>query len=544
MAIHRDPLVALAAYISLLATALFSLAEVAEAVILFRTGDPTANTTEPTDELAGSGWQYEGKFGDFLGTTIAPHFFIAAKHTIIVPDTFLLQGVNYTILGVFDDPESDLRICEVAETLPVYAPLFTGSDEVGHHLVVIGRGTQRGPENIFDGLVRGWDYGLSDLVQRWGENEVASIKQIDSNGDMLYALFDEAGLPNEAHLSGGDSGGAAFLDDGGLWKLAGINYDIDVFYSGSDGGGPFTAALYDARGRFHVDGSLITGDSAVPSGFYASRISARLSWISSIILPRLSNLSARVTVRSGDQVSIAGFIIEGDPAQSKQVMIRGLGPSLQVGAVPIAGRIADPVLDLHDMSGARIASNDNWRSSQATEIEDTGLAPGNDLEAALIANLPAGNYTAVLQGANGSTGTGLIEVYDLDGSDDARLLNLSARAYVGTDDEVLIGGLIVSSVASQVLLRALGPELAASGVTGELADPTLELHDSNGAILAANDHWEDAPNSTDIVATGLAPTDDRESAILTTSGFGTYTVIVRGVGDSTGVALLEAYVVN
>src|SRR5712691_11608807 len=147
MAICRDSLVARAAYISLLATTLFSLAEVAEAVILFRTGDPTANTTEPTGELAGSGWQYEGKFGDFLGTTIAPHFFITAKHTIIVPDTFLFQGVNYTILGVFDDPESDLRICEVAETLPVYAPLFTGSDEVGHHLVVIGRGTQRGPEN-------------------------------------------------------------------------------------------------------------------------------------------------------------------------------------------------------------------------------------------------------------------------------------------------------------------------------------------------------------------------------------------------------------
>ena len=139
----------------------------------------------------------------------------------------------------------------------------------------------------------------------------------------------------------------------------------------------------------------------------------------------------------------------------------------------------------------------------------------------------------------------MIEVYDLDPRGNSQLLNLSARAYVGADDDVLIGGLIVQSVSRRLLLRALGPELAASGVTGELGNPALELHDFNGAILATNDNWRDAPNSSDISATGLAPIDDRESAVLAMLGPGTYTAIVRGVGEtSTGIALLEAYLIN
>lgn len=507
-------------------------------VILFRTGDPAANTTEPTGALAGSGWQYQGRFGNYLGTAIAPHYFITAKHLGTGPPHFVFHGVNYTIVNSFADPGSDLRIFRVAETLPLYAPLYTRSDELGKNLVVIGRGTQRGEDRVVDGQLRGWLYSASDNVQRWGENQVSSVL-----GGTIRVLFDQAGLPHEAHISDGDSGGAVFLKDGSVWKLAGINSDVDRFASGPDGGGPYSAALFDMRGSYRSDGTLVTGDNPVPSSFYVARISSRLSWITTIIGPSdpgLANISARVTLGISDRVCIGGFIIQGQP---KRVAIRGLGPSIEVGGVPLPDRIANPLLELHDAAGSVILFNDNWRSSQAAEIENSGLAPGNDLEAALIATLPAGNFTAVLRDINGSTGVGLVEMYDLDPAGNSQLLNLAARAYVGAGDDVLIGGLIVQSVPMILLLRALGPELAAHGVTGALGDPALELHDFNGAILATNDNWRDALNSTEIFATGLAPIDDRESAVLATLGPGTYTAIVRGL-DGPGVGLLEAYLVN
>ena len=283
----------------------------------------------------------------------------------------------------------------------------------------------------------------------------------------------------------------------------------------------------------------------MPSGFFSSRISSRLDWIYSVIDPGLANISARVSVQTGDRISIAGFVVRGDSTQAKPVAIRALGPSIQSGDIPVSGRLADPILELHDASGAVISSNDNWRGPQATEIQNRGLAPGDEKEAVIITSLPAGNYTAVMRGAGGGTGIGLIEVYDLDQRGDSRLVNLSARAFVGTGDDVLIGGLIGRSVKQRLLLRALGPELAALGVTGELVNPALELHDSNGAILSANDNWRDAPNKSEIAGSGLAPLDDRESAILVPFPPGAYTAIVRSAGGlDTGLALLEAYLVN
>lgn len=532
--------------VSLIAVAMLCFAASVDGIILFRTGDPTANTTEPTGALAGSGWQYEGTFGAFLGTAIAPHYFITAQHLGIVSDKFFYHGANYTVTRWFEDSASDLRIFEVAETFPLFAPLYPRGDEVGQHLVVIGRGSRRGPENVLNGQTRGWDWGAGDSVQRWGENVVSDIRNLSGFGEMLHVLFEQNGLPEEADLSTGDSGGAVFLNDAGVWKLAALNTDVDgPFYSGPGGNGLFFAALYDERGSYTVDGTLISGNAPVPSGFYSSRVSSRLGWIYSIIDPGLANISARVLVGTGDQISIAGFIIQGDAAQAKRVAIRGLGPSLQVGGVPVPELLADPVLELHDATGAIIASNDNWRGLQATEIESLGLAPENEKEAVIIATLPAGNYTAVMQGLNGSSGIGLIEVYDLDPRGDSRLVNLSARAFVATSDDVLIGGLIGRSVSKRLLLRALGPELAAHGITAPLGNPVLELHDSNGAILSTNDNWKEAPNSSEIAASGLAPVDDRESAILLALVPGTYTAIVRGAGGAdTGVALLEAYLLN
>jgi len=518
----------------------------APGILLFRTADPAANTTAPTGVLADSGWQFEGTFGGFLGTPIAPHYFITAKHLGNLSNKFSFAGVSYTVLRGFEDSASDLRIFEVAETFPFFAPLYSRGDEVGQHLVVIGRGTRRGAANVLNGQIRGWDWGAPDSIQRWGENVVTAIRQLSGFGEMLYSTFDQNALAEEAHLSSGDSGGAVFLNDGGIWKLAGINTDVDgPFYSGTGGSGPFISALFDERGRYAADGTLIAGGAPVPSGFYSSRISARLNWIYSVIDPGLANISARVLVQTGDGISIAGFVVQGDSTQLKPVAVRGLGPSLQTGGLPVSGRLADPVLELHDASGVVIALNDNWRGSQAAEIQGRGLAPGNEKEAVIIASLGAGSYTAALHGASGGTGVGLIEVYDLDQRGDSRLVNLSARAFVGTGDDVLIGGIIGRSAGRRLLCRALGPELAAYSAIGPLADPFLEVHDANGAILSSNDNWKEASNSSEIGASGLAPIDDRESAILIPFPPGTYTLVLRSAGSQdTGLALLEAYQID
>ncbi len=517
----------------------------AQSIILYRTGDPAANTAAPGGTLANSGWQYEGTFGAFLGTPIAPHFFITAQHIGFNSDKLVFRGANYTITGSFDDPGTDLRIFQVAQTFPVFAPLYTGNAEVGKHLVAIGRGTQRGAAVNVGGSLRGWAWGGSDTVQRWGENTVSAITQRAPAGDMLYALFDRPGLPNECHLSNGDSAGAVFLDDGGVWKLGGINYDVDgSFSTAANGSNGFYGALFDERGLYDPAHRLVSGNSPVPSGFYASRISSRVPWIDSVVEPRLTNISVRTLVGANDAVAIAGFIVEGNPGQSRRVVLRGLGSSLAVNGVAVPGRLADPLIELHSASGAVIAANDAWRNSgQAAEIQAVALAPADDREAALAITLPVGAYTVILRGMNGSGGIGLMEVYDIGAMGNARLLNLSGRGFVGRGDNVLIGGVTVHTRSQRLLLRGIGPEFASS-VSGALQDPVLELHNADGTLIASNDNWQNAPNSAAISATRLAPTDSREAAILLAPGVGQFTGIVRGAGATTGIALLEAYLIN
>lgn len=245
----------------------------------------------------------------------------------------------------------------------------------------------------------------------------------------------------------------------------------------------------------------------------------------------LGNVSTRVLVQTGDEVLIGGFIISG--TQPKQVIVRGIGPSIS-----LPGVLADPMLELHDSSGAIIATNDNWRTDQEQEILASGLAPTNDNESAILMTLDPGAYTAIVSGANGGTGIALVEVYDLDQTVDSKLGNISTRGIVQTQDNVLIGGFIVlGQDPISVLVRALGPSLP---LDGSLADPTLELHDANGALLFSNDNWKSDQEAA-ITATGIAPTNDLESAILMTLAPSSYTAIVRGAGNATGIALFEAY---
>jgi hypothetical protein len=250
----------------------------------------------------------------------------------------------------------------------------------------------------------------------------------------------------------------------------------------------------------------------------------------------LGNISTRLRVETGDNVLIGGFIVTG--TQPKKVILRAIGPSL-----PVAGALADPLLELHDSAGGLIRMNDNWRSDQEAEIIATGIPPSNDLESAIVATLPANNsaYTAIMRGANSGTGIGVVEAYDLDRTVNSKLANISTRGFVQTGDNVLIGGLIVvGQNPLRVIVRAIGPSL---NIIGELADPTLELRDGNGALLRSNDNWR-SNQEAEIIATGISPSNDLESAIVQNLAPGNYTAIVRGVNNTTGVALVEAYGLN
>ena len=251
---------------------------------------------------------------------------------------------------------------------------------------------------------------------------------------------------------------------------------------------------------------------------------------------QLLNISTRLKVQSDEAVLIGGFIITGNA--SKKVIVRGIGPSLS-GLNPL---LANPVLELRGSNGSLMTSNDNWKDTQQAEIENSTLAPGNELESAIVATLAPANYTAVLRGHGGSTGIGMVEMYDLDLASDSKLANISTRGFVQTDNDVMIAGFILGNgtAGERVAVRAIGPSLA--GINNVLANPTLELRDANGAMLASNDNWKDDANqAAELVATGMAPQDDLESALMMRLSPGQYTAIIAGKDAGSGVGVAEVY---
>lgn len=243
-------------------------------------------------------------------------------------------------------------------------------------------------------------------------------------------------------------------------------------------------------------------------------------------------------VQTGDNVLIAGFIIRG--SGNKRILIRGLGPSL--ATFGIADPLQDPTLELNAASGGLIASSDNWpENANAAEIMTSGLAPSNPNESALLLSVAPGNYTAVLRGKGDSTGIGLVEVYDLDADGAGTVVNISTRGFVLTGENVMIGGLIVSgNDPSELVLRGMGPSLSGVGVPDVLADPLLELHDGNGALIRANNDWRETQEIA-LQNTGLAPANNLESAILITVPPGNYTAVVKSANGGTGNGLVEVY---
>ena len=290
----------------------------------------------------------------------------------------------------------------------------------------------------------------------------------------------------------------------------------------------------DGHGSFQVNygpGSAFDPKAVVLSGFQPNTQPAVLL-----------NISTRGQIGTGERVMIGGFIVTG--SEPKPVLIRGMGPSLRKSGV--AGVLDDPVLTLHDGTGATLFSNDDWQQSlQRAAIEASGIAPSDSREAAIAATLAPGSYTAVMEGKNGTIGVGLVEVYDLNAGANSQPGNISTRGFADGGANPLIGGVIIGggSGSSDIVVRALGPSLSKAGITGAMDNPSVTLMDQNGAAIASNDDWKQAGNQGAIEATGIPPSDDREAALVRTLAPGLYTAVVKPslAGGSAGVALVEFY---
>ncbi len=332
--------------------------------------------------------------------------------------------------------------------------------------------------------------------------------------------------------------------------LQGINarvYRLDIYnlflgLVGQPGYFGFTNVIDSAQDKSVVADNYLFWDDIHPTAaahFQIGAAAARVLAGGDIGAASLANVSSRASVGTGENVLIAGFVIRG--TVNKSVLLRALGPSL--AAAGVSGTLANPSLTLVNDRGQIVNTNDDWRTAQAAAITATGFAPTNDRESALLATLAPGAYTVIVSGVGDTSGVGLVEAYDLDTpmAPLSRPINVSTRARVLPGDGTLIGGFVIQgSRSKRVIIRAIGPSLAASGVTGALLDPVVTVVNSQGQALATNDDWK-TTQQTEIAATPFAPRDDRESAVILTLAPGAYTAVVTGKSGLTGVALVEVY---
>jgi len=395
------------------------------------------------------------------------------------------------------------------------------------------------------------------------------LMQLPSDAGHHFVIADASNFGNDFGVGVETDNFLKFYTDSGGHVTAPVAFtaaDLNTWH--------FFAATFTAgtTRNLYLDGALVdsdvpgshslnTGDTfaigesiAFPGRFFGGRLdeiavfdrelsAAEVANIYAVAAPRqLLNISTRLKVLTNDNVLIGGFIITG--TNPKKVILRAIGPSLADANPPVAGALADTVLELHEPDRT-VITNDNWKDTQKDEIIATTIPPTDDLESAIVETLDPGAYTAVVRGNNGATGIGLVEAYDLDQTADSELANISTRGFVDAGDNVMIGGFIVGGEGGRnvsVIVRAIGPSLAKANppVPGALADPTLELHDSNGTTLTSNDNWRDTQEA-EIIASTVPPTDDLESAIVMTLAPGAYTAVVSGKNNTTGVALVEAY---
>ena len=407
--------------------------------------------------------------------------------------------------------------------------------------------------------------GLLDIR---GHQSGVTVGSIAGSGDIYLGANDLAvssSFPDVVSFYGvidnfGEGGSLAKVGSGRLTLSSNTCFKDTVGLILASGS---TVKLDFPRQHPDVIASLVVDGVPQPQGIYGGPMSGAPhilpelegSGMVHVRSSKLTNISTRASVQTGDNVMIGGFIVQG----YDKVMIRAIGPELTQYGVP--NPLANPTLELHDATGALIASNDNWMTTiiggiisgdQVQAIRDSGHAPTDPRESAIIANLPSGNYTAIVRGVSNTTGVALAEVYDLHdaGYNTSVLSNISTRSFVQGGDDVMIGGFILGgSGRKRVIARAVGPGLTQYGVPNPLTDPTLELHDSTGALVASNDNWQHTiiggiitrDQVAAIRASGHAPGDPRESAIIADLLPGNYTAIVRGVSNTTGVGLVEVY---
>jgi hypothetical protein len=381
-------------------------------------------------------------------------------------------------------------------------------------------------------------------------------KEIDNIMGLLYSTSDFMLIDLFSWSSPGSrnfdiSGRRYFSIDGGVTNIIDFNQNPN---------GSFASWLSDAcpqahpyvQNAFPCQGQYSDISATSPEGINLDVIGYNLTQTGP---GNITNLSTRSFVQTGEHVMIGGFIVHG--TGPKRVIIRAIGPELtQYG---ITNALANPTLELHNGSGGLIATNDDWQTTilggiittnQVGDIQNSGHVPTAASESAIIADLQPGNYTAILRGVNNSAGVALVEVYDLSPGASSSLGNISTRSFVQTGEHVMIGGFIVQGTGpKRVIIRAIGPELTQFGIPDALANPTLELHNGGGAVIATNDDWQTTiiggvitgNQVSDIQNSGHAPTAATESAIIANLQPGNYTAIVRGVNNTTGVALVEVY---
>ena len=429
-----------------------------------------------------------------------------------------------------------------AQALPPPAdwPYTVTLQQVGSDVVATGRGridltglTFFRSSSIDPGMHPRWHLGFCELCVGVFMNTGPTSSRVDS-----YSIPGVWG--------GGFGGGSTTTANIGSGNMVGIATGADVgFRSGN--------LLSVPKG--YVSGTALS-DSATYSGKTLATLGVRpgtyvWKWgtganqsvtLQILPAPNITNFSTRASVQTGPGVTIAGFTITG--TGPKSVVVRGLGPALAQPPFNVPGVLADPTVQLFDSGGHPFWFNDNWKDTQQAQIQSTGLAAPNDLESAILQILQPGNYTAILSGKNGTTGVGLVELYDINPSASAELTNVSIRGFVGAGDNVLIAGFIANggNGSTEVVVRALGPTLAAApfNIQGALADPVVTLVDANGNVVQTNDNWKNTDQAA-ISATGKAPPNDLEAAILAPVAAGNYTAILSGNNGGTGIGLLEVY---